>query len=80
MENRIDYIVYEFLLDLGIPESIAVDIQFLLEVLLLVLLCVISDRLAKDIFVRILHSFVKKQKFLYQEDVRLELDRSTYIF
>ena len=49
MENRIDYIVYEFLKDLGIPETIAVDIQFLLEVLFLVLLCIISDRLAKRV-------------------------------
>ena len=71
MENRIDYIVYEFLLDIGIPESIAVDIQFLLEVLFLVLLCIISDRLAKNIFIRIIHSIVKKTKFLW-DDVLLE--------
>ena len=71
MENRIDYIVYQFLLDIGVPESIAVDIQFLLEVLFLVLLCIISDRLAKNIFVRIIHSIVKKTKFLW-DDVLLE--------
>tara|TARA_B100000886_G_C20412404_1_gene487687 strand:- start:683 stop:1939 length:1257 start_codon:yes stop_codon:yes gene_type:complete len=71
MENRIDYIVYQYLLDLGAPESIAVDIQLLLEVIFLVLLCIISDRLAKKIFVRIIHSIVKKTKFLW-DDVLLE--------
>ena len=53
MDIRIDYIVYEFLLDIGIPESIAVDSQFFLEVLFLVILCIISDRLAKNIFVKL---------------------------
>ena len=71
MENRIDYIVYQFLLDLGIPENISSQFQFLLEVLLLVFLCFIADRLAKNIFVRIINSIVKKTKFLW-DDVLLE--------
>ena len=71
MENRIDYIIYQFLLDLGIPENIASQFQFLFEVLLLVFLCFIADRLAKKLFVRLIHSIVKKTKFLW-DDVLLE--------
>ena len=71
MENRIDYIIYQFLLDIGIPENIASQFQFLFEVLFLLNLCFIADKLAKKLFVRLIHSIVKKTKFLW-DDVLLE--------
>ena len=48
-----NHLVYQWLLDLGIAENIANQVQFALEVLLLVILCFIADRLAKKLFVRV---------------------------
>jgi miniconductance mechanosensitive channel len=71
MENRIDHIVYQWLLDLGLAESIAHQVQFTLEVLVLVLLCFIANTIAKNIFVRIITIVVKRTNFIW-DDVLLE--------
>ena len=71
MENRIDYIVYQLLLDVGISENTAHQFQFVLELLILVILCFIADRLAKNLFVRLINSIVKRTKFLW-DDVLLK--------
>jgi miniconductance mechanosensitive channel len=71
MENRIDHIVYQWLLDLGLAESIAHQVQFVLEVLVLVLLCFIANTFAKKIFVRIITVVVKRTNFVW-DDVLLE--------
>jgi miniconductance mechanosensitive channel len=71
MENRIDHLMYQWLLDLGLAESLANGIQFILELLVLVLLCFIADKIAKKIFVRIVTSVVKRTKFVW-DDVLLE--------
>ena len=67
MENRIDYIVYQWLLDLGLAESIAHQVQFTLEVLVLVLLCFIANTIAKNIFVRIITIVVKRTNFIWDD-------------
>jgi len=71
MENRIDHIVYQWLLDLGLAESIAHQVQFVLEVLVLVLLCFIANTFAKKIFVRIITVVVKRTNFVW-DDILLE--------
>lgn len=71
MENRIDHIVYQWLLDIGIVENIANQVQFVLELLVLVVLCFIADKIAKNIFVRIINSIVKRTKFVW-DDILLE--------
>jgi len=71
MENRIDHIVYQWLLDVGIAENIANQVQFVLEVLVLVILCFIADRLSKKIFVKVINSVVKRTKFVW-DDILLE--------
>jgi len=71
MENRIDHIVYQWLLDLGLAESIAHQVQFALEVLILILLCFIANTIAKKIFVRIITVVVNRTNFLW-DDVLLE--------
>jgi len=71
MENRIDHIVYQWLLDLGLAESIAHQVQFALEVLILILLCFIANTIAKKIFVRIITVVVKRTNFVW-DDVLLE--------
>jgi len=71
MENRIDHIVYQWLLDLGLSESIAHQVQFALEVLILILLCFIANTIAKKIFVRIITVVVKRTNFVW-DDVLLE--------
>jgi miniconductance mechanosensitive channel len=71
MGNRIDYIVYQWLLDLGLAESIAHQVQFTLEVLTLVLLCFIANTIAKNFFVRIITVVIKRTNFVW-DDVLLE--------
>jgi miniconductance mechanosensitive channel len=71
MENRIDHIIYQWLLDFGLAESIANQVQFILEVLVLILLCFLADRIAKKVFVRIITVLVKRTKFEW-DDVLLE--------
>ena len=71
MENRIDHIVYQRLLDFGLAESIANQVLFVLEVLVLILLCFIANIIAKKIFVRIITAVVKRTKFEW-DDVLLE--------
>ena len=71
MENRIDHIVYQWLLDIGIAENIANQVHFALEVFALVILCFITDRLAKKIFVKVINSVVKRTKFVW-DDILLE--------
>jgi len=71
MENRLDYIVYQWLLDLGVAENIANEVQFVLEILVLVVLCFIADRFAKKFFVRLINSIVKRTKFIW-DDILLE--------
>ena len=71
MENRIDHLMYQWLLDLGLAENIATGIQFLVELLVLVLLCFIADKIAKKIFVRIVTTIVKRTSFVW-DDVLLE--------
>ncbi len=71
MENRIVNHLYEWLLKIGVPESISHQLQFFLEFFILLLLCYIADRLAKKFFVRALSSLIKKTKFLW-DDVLLE--------
>ena len=71
MENRIDHLMYQWLLDLGLAENIATGIQFLVELLVLVLLCFIADKIAKKIFVRIVTTIVKRTSFVW-DDILLE--------
>lgn len=71
MENRIDHLMYQWLLDLGLAENITTGIQFLVELLVLVLLCFIADKIAKKIFVRIVTTIVKRTSFVW-DDVLLE--------
>lgn len=71
MENRIDHHLYEWLLNIGVPESVSHQLQFFLEFFILLLLCYLADRLAKKLFVRALGSLIKKTKFLW-DDVLLE--------
>lgn len=71
MENRIDHLVYQWLIDLGLAENIANGLLFIFELLVLVLLCFIADKIANKIFVRIVTSVVKRTKFLW-DDVLLE--------
>jgi len=71
MENRIDHIVYQRLLDFGLAESIANQVLFVLEVLVLIFLCFIANIIAKKIFVRIITAVVKRTKFEW-DDVLLE--------
>ena len=63
MENRIDYIIYQFLLDIGIPENIASQFQFLFEVLFLLILCFIADKLAKKLLLDLFILLLKRQNF-----------------
>ncbi len=71
MENRIDYMLYQWLINTGVPENIAHQVQFLVEIVILVMLCFLADRLAKRIFVRIINSIVKKTTFVW-DDILLE--------
>ena len=71
MDNRIDHLFYQWLLDLGLAENIADGVQFLLELIVLVLLCYLADKIAKKIFVRIVSVLVKRTKFTW-DDVLLE--------
>ena len=71
MENRIDHIIYQYLLDFGFAESIANQVQFVLEILVLILLCLIADRIAKKVFVRIISVVIKRTKFVW-DDVLLD--------
>jgi miniconductance mechanosensitive channel len=71
MDNRIDHLLYQWLLDLGLAENIANGVQFLVELIVLVLLCFIADKIAKNIFVRIVSAIVKRTKFVW-DDVLLE--------
>ena len=71
MENRIDHIIYQYLLDFGFAESIANQVQFILEILVLILLCLIADRIAKKVFVRIISVVIKRTKFVW-DDVLLD--------
>lgn len=71
METRIDHILYQWLIDMGVAESIANQLQFLIELFVLILLCYIADRIAKKIFVRIITSLVKRTKFVW-DDILLE--------
>ena len=49
MENRIDHLVYQWLIDLGLAENIANGLLFIFELLVLVLLCFIADKIANKI-------------------------------
>ena len=71
MENRFEHHLYEWLLSIGVPEGISHQLQFILELLILFILCYLADRLAKKLFVRALSSLIKKTKFLW-DDVLLE--------
>jgi miniconductance mechanosensitive channel len=71
MENTVNHIVYQWLLNLGIAENIAGQVQFALEVLVLILLCFLADKLAKKLFLRFIHSIAKRTKFLW-DDILLE--------
>ena len=66
-----NHIVYQWLLDMGIAENIAGQVQFALEVLVLILLCFLADKLAKKLFLRFIHSIAKRTKFLW-DDILLE--------
>ena len=81
MENRIDHLVYQWLLDMGLAESLANGIQFILELLVLVILCFIADKIAKKVFVRIITTIVKRTSFEW-DDILLEnkvLDRLAHL-
>ena len=71
MENRIDHLLYQWLLDLGLAENIANGLQFILELLVLVLLCFIADKIAKKVFVRIITTIVRRTTFEW-DDILLE--------
>jgi miniconductance mechanosensitive channel len=71
MENRVDHLLYQWLLDLGLASNIANGVQFLLELLVIVLLCFIADKIAKKFFVRIVTTIVKRTSFEW-DDVLLE--------
>lgn len=71
MELRIDHIVYQWLLDVGVADSFAHQVQFVIELMVLVLLCFIADRIAKRVFVRSITAIVKRTKFEW-DDVLLE--------
>lgn len=71
MENRIDHLLYQWLLDLGLAENIANGLQFILVLLVLVLLCFIADKIAKKVFVRIITTIVRRTSFEW-DDILLE--------
>jgi hypothetical protein len=58
MDNRIDHILNQWLLNIGFSETIVHGVQFILELLVLLVLSFVADRLAKKIVVRIISALV----------------------
>jgi miniconductance mechanosensitive channel len=71
MDNRIDHILNQWLLNIGFSETIVHGVQFILELLVLLVLSFVADRLAKKIVVRIISALVKRTTFTW-DDVLLE--------
>ncbi len=71
MKTRTDHIVYQWLAEMGVDQTIIQPLQLLVEVSLLIVLCYIADRIAKKVFVRIITSMIKKTKVVW-DDVLLE--------
>ena len=67
MENSLNHIVYQWLLDMGLADHVAHQVQFVIEVLVLVLLCFLADKLAKNLFLRAIHSVAKRTTFLWDD-------------
>ena len=71
MENKMDHMVFDWLINMGVTESIAPQVLFGIELFLLILLCFIADKIAKNLFLRVVHTIAKRTQFIW-DDILLE--------
>ena len=62
-----DHMVFDWLINMGVAESIAPQVLFGIELFLLILLCFIADKIAKNLFLRVVHTIAKRTQFIWDD-------------